>query len=203
MGLGGSFLQAPSTPAVAILDPYNRLPGLDWRTRRAVKQLGAEFSRQTGLDLKIRSAVRTCAEQNADYAKGRSDGGPAIVTQARGCQSWHVFGRAIDADPVDPRTGKLLQPTFPNGGAYGIAGAIWERMGGLWGGRFSFQDYGHFEWHPDVARVSTVCPVPEQCSQIRIASLDPPLVGGSVKYAVIGFAVAGATLWWFRRKRLA
>jgi len=187
---------------VAILDPYNLLAGLDWRTRRSVRTLATEFKRATGLDLRIRSGRRTCREQDTIYAQGRGEDGKSIVTQARGCQSWHVMGRAIDADPVDPSTGKMLFPSGTDGGPYAVAGLIWEKLGGVWGGRFSFKDYGHFEWHPDTQRISTLCPDPGQCEQmaIRIATADPPeTVGPGLRYAVAGFAVAAALLWWMRK----
>ncbi|WP_251139629.1 M15 family metallopeptidase [Exiguobacterium sp. s39] len=48
-----------------------------------------------GIKLGIAQSFRSIAEQNVLYAKGRTTPGP-IVTQARGGQSNHNFGVAID-----------------------------------------------------------------------------------------------------------
>lgn len=110
--------------------------------RRALEQ---------GIRLRLTSGIRSCAQQNAIYAQGRTTPG-AIVTGAKGCQSWHVQGRAVDFEPI-PRTAQ----------AYAAVGAIAEQLGGVWGGRFSnLQDLGHIEYHPGMT-IQQVCPNPEAC----------------------------------------
>src|SRR3954465_9837804 len=48
-----------------------------------------------GFQLTVTQAVRTFAEQDALYSQGRTRKGP-VVTNARGGQSWHNFGMAVD-----------------------------------------------------------------------------------------------------------
>lgn len=50
------------------------------------------------LTLEVTQGLRTFAEQDALYAKGRTKPGP-IVTQARGGQSNHNYGLAVDLCP--------------------------------------------------------------------------------------------------------
>jgi hypothetical protein len=156
--------------ACGVQDPGNQLPSLEWETRERFLQLGAALCRQTGgrYFLRVRpskSGRRTCAEQNAIYAQGRSTPGD-VVTQARGCQSWHVLGRAVDADVVDGQTGTMASEAL-----YAAAGALWKSAGGTWGGSFpGFPDIGHFEWHPGVS-LSTTCPVPEACSDNAVDTI--------------------------------
>jgi hypothetical protein len=54
---------------------------------------------KAGYKLRITSGLRTYAEQNALYAKGRTTAG-SIVTNAKGCQSNHNFGTAFDVVPI-------------------------------------------------------------------------------------------------------
>ena len=48
-----------------------------------------------GLSIRVVQGLRTIAEQDALYAQGRTSAG-AIVTQAKGGQSFHNYGLAID-----------------------------------------------------------------------------------------------------------
>ncbi len=97
----------------------------------------------------IASGRRTCLEQNTIYAKGRTAPG-VIVTSARGCQSWHVFGRAFDID-----LGSKAKVSD-----YALLGEYWVKLGGKWGG--DFKDYGHFEYHPGMT-IESACPDPSRC----------------------------------------
>jgi hypothetical protein len=103
------------------------------------------FADKNGISASVVSTRRSCAEQNAIYA-----GGAGVVTEARGCQSWHVWGRAADLHIDGPSSG------------YAVLGAEWKRMGGKWGGDFSFGDLGHFEWHPGLT-IEDVCPDQSYC----------------------------------------
>jgi hypothetical protein len=176
---------------VAVQDPENRLASIDWQTRKMFASMAQQLERY-GLDIRVRSGLRSCSEQNSIYAQGRTTSGP-IVTEAPGCSSWHVMGRAIDADPIDRRTGQMASVAS---GAYTVAGSLWEKFGGVWGGHFSFQDFGHFEWHPGIA-IHTVCPNSALCDQsvMQIATIEPPLSGKPWLFALSGFAVVGALLW--------
>lgn len=111
--------------------------------------------------VQITSARRLCATQNALYAQGRTTPGQ-IVTHARGCQSWHVAGRAVD-----------FLPTPASGDTYRKIGDIAKSLGGVWGGDFKvfdkasgewklFPDLGHIEYHPGLT-INDVCPDPDKC----------------------------------------
>lgn len=111
----------------------------------------ARLARLEGITLKLQSGKRSCAQQNALYAQGRTAPGP-IITGARGCMSWHVQGRAVDFLP---------SPNTPQ--AYARVGALAVQLGGVWGGTFSnLKDLGHVEFHPG-KRIEDVCPNPDDC----------------------------------------
>lgn len=111
----------------------------------------ARRARLEGITIRLVSGKRSCAQQNALYAQGRTAPGP-IVTGARGCRSWHVQGRAVDFEP-QPRTQA----------SYARVGAIAVELGGVWGGQFSnLNDIGHVEFHPGL-KIEQVCPNPDDC----------------------------------------
>lgn len=133
-----------------------RLAELESSARMEFAEL-LEEARKRGLsDVRIVSGKRSCAEQNQIYAQGRTEPG-TIVTGARGCQSWHVWGRAID-----------LSATGATRVSWEKLGLWWEARGGSWGGRFpNVDDPGHFEWHPGL-RMVDVCPDPDACEEVMI-----------------------------------
>ncbi len=98
-----------------------------------------------GVDLKIISGNRTWEQQDALYAQGRSKPGP-IVTNAKGGQSMHNFGIAIDLgafkgdkylDDTNPKTASKIYTAL----AQDIAEYKME-----WGGNWtSIQDEPHFQ----------------------------------------------------------
>lgn len=138
------------------------------------------FAQLFGYDPQIRSARRSCAEQEDLFNLGRTVPG-AIVTGARGCQSWHVLGRALDLDLGNGATRE----------DYEFLGKQWERMGGVWGGRFTnIGDPGHFEWHPG-RTISEECPQAELCSKVVQASAKsstgPALLVGAAGVLFAGF----------------
>lgn len=178
---------------MALVDPHDVLSDVHWELRDRLRRLATLYRRRTGLDLRIRSGRRSCAQQRALYAQGRTSnpGGP-VVTYADGCRSWHVTGRAVDADPVNPATGAVVTGCA----AYRPAGEIWESLGGKWGGRFkgfsACGDAGHFEWHPGL-KIHQVCPVASACNDAEylVASVRPPrpmwvyMAGGAGVAAVV------------------
>lgn len=180
---------------MAVLDPKGLLDTVTEETASAFMDLADSFAEAADLDLRVRSGARTCAEQREIYAKGRSAGG-TIETYADGCRSWHVLAMAVDADVIDPRTGKAAYDCL----TYQRAGEIWEAMGGVWGGRFrgfgACGDAGHFEWHPGL-KMADICPDPNDCEAavIRARELQaPPVKMGMViaGVALIGTGLAAA-----------
>lgn len=143
--------------------------------RRALELL--TLAQSLGMDARVLSGRRTCAEQDDLFARG--------ITKARGCQSWHVYGRAFDLGLF--AEGKLL----PQHAGYSTLGQEWEKQGGVWGGRFD--DAGHFEWHPG-QRIEDVCPKPEACA-------DEKPWGNLALYGLALGSVAGVFLGTLRIKR--
>jgi peptidoglycan LD-endopeptidase CwlK len=66
------------------------------RVRRFLEHMEAE-----GIPILITQGLRTWAEQDALFAKGRTTPGPK-VTNAKGGYSQHCFGLAVDLCPDDP-----------------------------------------------------------------------------------------------------
>jgi len=93
-----------------------------------------------GIHVKVISALRTYAEQDALYAQGRSKSGK-VVTHARGGQSWHNFGTAFDIG-IFSDDGKTY---YGESAAYAQCGKIGEELGLEWGGRWDFVDEPHFQ----------------------------------------------------------
>lgn len=153
---------------MALLDPRGMLDQITWETRAKVQQL-AKLAPE--FDLVVRSARRTCQQQSELYGIGRTYNlASSPVTYARGCQSWHVSGRAVDLDLRHAGT-EQSAGTCEN---YTRLGQLWEALGGRWGGRFGgfggCGDAGHFEYHPGL-EVSDVCPDPASCDAVA-ASVD-------------------------------
>ena len=92
-----------------------------------------------GFKLRVTSSYRDYAEQNKLYAQGRTSPG-AIVTNAKGGQSYHNFGLALDVVPLVAGVPDWQTSQWPQ-----IA-AIGKAAGFAWGGDFkSFIDKPHFQ----------------------------------------------------------
>lgn len=98
--------------------------------------------------------LRTYAEQNALYAQGRTTPG-LKVTQAKGGQSYHNFGLAIDIVLIVDKDGNGNFETaswdtksdFDGDGKsdWQEVVNIFKRYGWAWGGNWKFTDMPHFE----------------------------------------------------------
>lgn len=92
---------------------------------------------QLNIKLRVTQALRTIVEQNTLYAQGRTSPG-GIVTYARGGQSYHNYGLAIDV--VELRGNTLIwQPNWQAISKIGIA------KGFDWGGNWVNKDWPHFQ----------------------------------------------------------
>lgn len=99
-----------------------------------------------GITVRLISGTRTCEEQNALYAQGRTQPGH-IVTNCRCGQSNHNFGIAFDIGIFDGTT------YVPESARYKAVGALGRTLGLTWGGNWkSIDDEPHFELRPDWAR---------------------------------------------------
>ena len=101
---------------------------------------------RAGVPILVTQGLRTWAEQDALYARGRTAppiGRKYIVTKAKGGQSWHNFGLAFDIVVLDA-LGKANWDTGHPGWA--AAAKIGKSLGLEWGGDWTgFKDLAHFE----------------------------------------------------------
>lgn len=112
-----------------------------------------------GTPFKVYSGLRTFAEQDKLYAQGRTTGG-SIVTNARGGQSMHNYGLAVDLAPYnmlteDPTDLWWPEPESRNGEIwYQLEKKLHEAAAEVdasspdnveyeWGGRWKFRDVPH------------------------------------------------------------
>lgn len=117
----------------------SRIDTLHPKVRSKAREFLIKAEKQ-GIKLRVTSALRTYDEQNALYAKGRTAPGK-IVTNAKGGQSFHNFGLAIDV--VEIKNGKALWNN-PN---WNKIGRIGKSVGFEWGGDWtSFKDKPHFQY---------------------------------------------------------
>jgi len=110
----------------------NRIPTLDARVQKAAYGFINTVEQELGIKLRVTSALRTVAEQDALYKKGN-------VTKAQGGQSYHNYGLAIDV--VEIKNGQpIWNCDWPK-----IA-AVGKRFGFEWGGDWKgFVDKPHFQ----------------------------------------------------------
>lgn len=161
-----------------------RLQELTPYTAQKVVEL-LKFAGRRGIVVtRIDAAHRSCAAQNAIFDS--QDESAPTVTRARGCQSWHPHGRAVDL---------RVQDDDPDD--YAVLGEAWKRGGGIWGGDFDFDDVGHFEWHPGL-RIADVCPSPDSPCPAPPFPEDRPFwsrPGGRVVLGLGFVAAAGVIVY--------
>lgn len=129
-----------------LLDKANRklnMEGMNRETAVKVRQVIAEMH-EKGIYVCVAQGYRSIAEQNALYAQGRRGlKGEKVVTNAKGGQSNHNFGVAVDLCLyTDDGTNCIwdVNDKFKK-----IVAAMKAR-GFKWGGDWkSFKDYPHFE----------------------------------------------------------
>lgn len=99
--------------------------------------------RAEGFDYYAISGFRDYAEQDALYEQGRTAAG-ARVTNARGGESAHNFGLAVDLcrDGLIDRRG--LQPDW-RPASYDMLGRYARAVGLVWGGDFAIPDRPHVQ----------------------------------------------------------
>lgn len=91
--------------------------------------------------------LRTFAEQNELFAQGRTKPG-AIVTRAKGGQSWHNYGLAVDIVLLVGGKGSWdIKTDFDKDGRSDWMEVvdIFKRYGWEWGGDWKFFDAPHFQ----------------------------------------------------------
>ncbi|MBC7933423.1 MAG: M15 family metallopeptidase [Rubrivivax sp.] len=135
-------LVTTDSEAFAAMDKRGKGKKLSPLFRERLVMLAEALARR-GMQTLITDGLRTFAEQDAIFAKGRTKPGP-IVTKARAGKSNHNYGLAVDMYPVV--NGKVFT-AVPKGASVEFrrafnaiqdaAGEEAERLGLFWGARFS------------------------------------------------------------------
>jgi peptidoglycan L-alanyl-D-glutamate endopeptidase CwlK len=119
------------------LDDPGMVPTVADKTRAVIKKLANE-----GIYICVAQGYRSKADQDALYAQGRTKGGK-IVTNAKGGQSNHNYGVAVDLC-LYSADGKTV--SWQTGGPFSKVVAAMKAGGFKWGGDWrSFKDNPHFE----------------------------------------------------------
>lgn len=146
-------IAAASDPNRPLSDPTNerRLGQLEEGTRNKVRQMinnlewASNWTFQEPFRIRITQGLRTYAEQDGLYAQGRTAPG-GRVTNARGGQSWHNFGRAVDIAPINP-DGSIDWEAASIPGGWDMLGRFGKYVGLEWGGDWDgFVDRPHFQY---------------------------------------------------------
>jgi peptidoglycan LD-endopeptidase CwlK len=124
--------------------PDNLHPVVEERTNQLIEKTAAK-----GITILITDGFRNAEDQNELYEKGRSTTGN-IVTNAKGGESYHNYGLAIDF-AIKLTTGEVIWDRQYDGNGNSVAD--WEEvvtiakdLGFEWGGDWiNFKDYPHLE----------------------------------------------------------
>jgi peptidoglycan L-alanyl-D-glutamate endopeptidase CwlK len=129
-------------------DQYS-LDGLYPPVKKAVGQL-EENCIKRGITIQITEGFRSFEKQNQLYEQGRTMSGP-IITNAKGGQSYHNYGLAIDFALINPKNKQLSWNTKIDRNHNGTADWMEvvqeaKKLGFAWGGDWeNFKDYPHLE----------------------------------------------------------
>ena len=151
----GAIFAALVKPTIAGKPPDEAIDKVDDRSEGNIATLLEEVrpmaralvqkAAANGIQIKVISATRTFAEQDALFAKGRTAPG-SVVTNAKGGFSNHNFGLAFDVGVFE---GKKYMPESPK---YAAVGALGLELGLEWGGNWkTFADQPHFQLRPSWA----------------------------------------------------
>lgn len=146
-------LQPPAKAVLPAAKPAEGSAGkVDERSEKVIatlhpqlRDLARKFvlaAAEQGVTIKLISGLRTYAEQDALFAKGRTTQGPR-VTNARAGYSNHNFGLAFD---IGVFSGGKYQPESP---LYKTVAHIGKWLGFEWGGDWtSIKDEPHYQLRP-------------------------------------------------------
>lgn len=126
-----------------------RLDDLHPKVKRAKDQLIRNCQNKQ-IEIRITQGLRTFDEQNELYAQGRTKPGN-IVTYAKGGQSYHNYGLAIDFVVIDPVRKQPVWDHSFDGNQNGRSDWVEvaeeaKKLGFEWGGDWQgFKDYPHLQ----------------------------------------------------------
>lgn len=124
--------------------PEDLHPVVEERTNQLIEKAGAK-----GITILITDGFRSAADQDLLYEKGRSTEGN-IVTHAKGGESYHNFGLAVDFAIKLP-SGEVIWDRQYDGNANSVSDwtevvKMAKELGFEWGGDWvNFKDYPHLQ----------------------------------------------------------
>lgn len=138
-GGGTATATAPAAVGSVSVTSQKRLakvhPKLSQAVTAVINTLAAE-----GLKVEVVQGLRTFAEQDALFAQGRTKPGKK-VTRAKGGQSNHNYGLAVDLCPFIG-----TEPQWEDEAGFDRIGAAGKKQGLIWGGDWpNFPDRPHLE----------------------------------------------------------
>jgi len=117
----------------------NNIEKLHPKVRNKAREFINRVEKELGIKLRATSTLRTYAEQDKLYAQGRTTGG-GIVTKAKGGQSNHNFGTALDVVPIVNGSADW------NSKDWDKISVVGKAVGFNWGGDWKgFVDKPHYE----------------------------------------------------------
>jgi peptidoglycan L-alanyl-D-glutamate endopeptidase CwlK len=132
-------LKAQLAATLAYLQSLREPTGVQPLVLRKALEVVNEMTKR-GYNVTIYQSFRSKAEQDAIYAQGRTKPG-AIVTNAKGGESLHNYGVAVDI--VFVVNGK---PSWSDKHAWAELGSVGKSVGFEWGGDWKgFVDRPHFQ----------------------------------------------------------
>jgi RHS repeat-associated protein len=129
------------TPKTTTWDPVTdqRISQLDPRVQQPATNFINNTESELNVQLRVVQGYRSIDEQNKLYAQGRTAPGNK-VTNAKGGESYHNYGLAVDVVRMENGQPNWKQPITEDIANIGI------QQGFSWGGSWnSFKDYPHFE----------------------------------------------------------
>lgn len=127
--------------------PEPKVTGLHPKVADAFSKMMAE-AKVRGMSPALSMGLRTAEQQEILFAQGRTLAGP-IVTQARGWESWHNYGLAVDIAFRNEK-GNLFWPP-DDSSWWKDLGSVGKMFGFEWGGEWKgFKDRPHFQMRPYV-----------------------------------------------------
>jgi hypothetical protein len=114
-----------------------RIATLDSKVQGTATGFINEVDAKLGIKLRVSQALRTSSVQDDLYAQGRTTDG-SIVTNAKGGESYHNYGLAIDV--VEISGGQAVWNTN-----WSAIAEIGMSHGFSWGGNWSTPDNPHFQ----------------------------------------------------------
>jgi len=155
----GAIYAAIVKPTISGAAPEQAISKVDARSEKNIATLLPEVrsnartlvqkAASNGINIQVISGLRTYAQQDALYAKGRTAPGPK-VTNARGGYSNHNFGIAFDVGVFSGAS------YLAESAKYKAVGVLGMDLGLEWGGNWtSIVDQPHFQLRPAWAEALT------------------------------------------------